>query len=275
VLAGAVALALGSAFLHALWNVLLARERDPEPATAIAILASVVVFAPVAALRWHVEIQVWPFIGVTSLLQLLYFSLLAAAYRHAELSFVYPVARGLAPALVLMAGFVLLGEGATAQQAVGVLFVGLGILLVRGLGPVSGPRGGILAVAIASSIAAYTLVDKSGVQYADPVVYLELATLPTALGAVLLASVLPSGRARVRAAVGLNPVVAGVVSFGAYVLVLAALQRAPAASVAALRETSTLIVVAVAGRMLGDRVGPARLVGAAVVVSGVALIVFH
>jgi drug/metabolite transporter (DMT)-like permease len=67
--------------------------------------------------------------------------------------------------------------------------------------------------------------------------------------------------------------VAGVISFVAYVLVLAALRRAPAASVAAVRETSVLIVAALAAPMLGERVGPSRLVGAALVVLGIALVV--
>ena len=118
--AAAFALALGAAFLHALWNLILARERDPEAATAVAICASVVVFAPVAALVWDVDSRVWPFIAATSLLQLVYFALLATAYRHAELSFVYPIARGLAPVLVLLVGVVALGVGATATQAAGV-----------------------------------------------------------------------------------------------------------------------------------------------------------
>jgi len=73
--ADALALALGAAFLHALWNLLLARERDPEAATAVAICASVVVFAPVAVVVWDVDSRVWPFIAATSLLQLVYFSL--------------------------------------------------------------------------------------------------------------------------------------------------------------------------------------------------------
>src|SRR3990170_4053992 len=180
--AAAFTLALGAAFLHALWNLLLARERDPEPATAVAICASVVVF----------------------------------------------------------------GIGATAAQAAGVCLVGVGILLVRGLGGERDLAGGALAVAIASSIAAYTLVDKSGIRYADPIVYLELAMVPTALGALLLVAVLPSGRTRLRGALRPTPAVAGIVSFVAYVLVLAALQRAPAASVAAVRETSVLIVAALA-----------------------------
>jgi len=156
----AFALALGSAFLHAVWNILLARERDPEPATAIAICTSVVVFAPIAVVVSDVDRRVWPYIAVTSLLQLVYFSLLATVYRIAELSFVYPIARGLAPVFVLFVGVVALGTGATVAEAAGVCLVGLGIVLVRGIGGERDVAGGVLAVAIASSIAAYTLVDK-------------------------------------------------------------------------------------------------------------------
>jgi len=271
--AAAFTLALGAAFLHALWNLVLARERDPEPATAVAICVSVVVFAPVAAAVWDVDPRVWPYIAVTSLLQLVYFALLATAYRRAELSFVYPIARGLAPVLVLLVGVVALGTGATVAQAAGVCLVGFGILLVHGLGGERDLAGGALALAIASAIAAYTLVDKSGIRYANPIVYLELAMAPTALGALLLVAVLPSGSARLRAALRPTPAVAGVISFVAYVLVLAALQRAPAASVAAVRETSVLIVAALAAPTLGERVGPARLAGAALVVGGIALLV--
>ena len=271
--AAAFALALGAAFLLAVCNILPARENDPEPATAVAICASVVVFAPVAAVVWDVDPRVWPFIAVTSALQLVYFALLATAYRRAELSFVYPIARGLAPVLVLLVGVVALGTGATTAQAVGVCLVGVGILLVRGLGGERDVTGGALALAIASSIAAYTLVDKSGIRYASPIVYLELGMAPVALGALLLVAALPSGRARLRAAARLGPAVAGIISFVAYVLVLAALERASAASVAAVRETSVVIVAALAARTLGESVGPARLAGAALVVGGIALLV--
>lgn len=251
---------------------MLARERDPEPATAIAICASVVVFAPVAALVWDVDSRVWPFIAAASTLQLLYFALLASAYRYAELSFVYPVARGLAPVLVLLVGVIALGVGASAAQAIGVCLVGAGIVLVRGLGGDRDVAGGALAVAIASSIAAYTLVDNSGIRYANPIVYLELAMAPVALAGLLLVVALPAGTSRLRAAIRPAPAIAGVVSFAAYVLVLAALSRAPAASVAAVRETSVLIVAALATRMLGEDVGALRLAGAALVVAGIALL---
>ncbi|MFY9579493.1 MAG: EamA family transporter, partial [Gaiellaceae bacterium] len=60
--------------------------------------------------------------------------------------------------------------------------------------------------------------------------------------------------------------------FGAYALVLAALARAPAASVAAVRETSVIIAAALAGIFLKERVGWVRMAGAVAVAAGIGLI---
>jgi len=56
--------------------------------------------------------------------------LLAAAYVRAELSVVYPIARGSAPVIVLVAGVVALGRGTSAVYCRGVCLVGLGVRLV-------------------------------------------------------------------------------------------------------------------------------------------------
>jgi drug/metabolite transporter (DMT)-like permease len=66
--------------------------------------------------------------------------------------------------------------------------------------------------------------------------------------------------------------VAGVAIFGAYSLVLLALQRAPAAPVAAVRETSVVITALLARRLLAERVGWTRLGGAACVAGGIVLL---
>ena len=269
--ASALALALGAAFLHAFWNLILARAPDVEAATAVALVAGIVAFAPVAVVGWDAESSVWPFLAVTSMLQLAYFLLLTAAYGRADLSFVYPIARGGAPVLVLIAGAVLLGEGASASQVVGVLLVAGGVLLVRGIGGAASAGDLALALVIAACIAAYTLVDQRGVQYASPVVYQELSMIPVTV--VFLALTLRRrGRNAVRDAVGPLSIAAGLATFGAYVLVLAALSRASAASVAAVRETSVVIATALAAPLLNERVGKARLAGAVLVVVGVALL---
>ena len=269
--ASAFALALAAAFLHALWNLLVARARDPEAATAVALAAAVVAFAPVAALTWDAEQAVWPFLLGTASLHLTYFVLLAAAYRRAELSLVYPLARGLAPVLVLVVAVTALGVGTSALQAAAVCLVAVGILLVRGFRGEADGRGVAFGVAIAACIAAYTLVDKEGIRHANPITYLELTTALAAVpyvGGVLAAK----GTATVRREAGPATLVAGLAMFGAYALVLAALRLAPAAPVAAVRETSIVIATAGAALVLKERLSASRVAGALLVVVGVVLL---
>ena len=269
--ASAFGLALTAAFVHALWNVLLARARDPQAATAVALLVAVTVFAPVAAVTWDVRSAVWPFLVVSSCLQLLYFVLLAAAYRRVALSVVYPLARGAAPVLVLAIGVVALGKSSSWGQASGVVLVGAGVLLVRGVRRDREVGAVTYGLAIACCIAAYTLIDKHGITHAGPIPYLELTMIVPSL-AYASAIVRIRGARGLRSELGLGSVAAGIATFGAYALVLAALARASAASVAAVRETSVVIAALLAGAALREGFRPARLLGAVLVAAGVALL---
>ena len=78
------------------------------------ILVAIVAYAPVTALTFDAEWDVWPYTIGTGALQLLYFALLATAYRTSSLSLVYPIARGVAPVLVLLAGIAVLSKSTSA-----------------------------------------------------------------------------------------------------------------------------------------------------------------
>ncbi len=132
----ALALALGAAALHAGWNVLLARSRDVRAATTVALVVGVIAFAPFAVVGWRVETAAIPWIVASVLLELVYFFLLTAAYSRSDLSLVYPIARGVAPVLVLV-GATLAGATLGPWQAFGVVLVGGGVLLVRASAGVS------------------------------------------------------------------------------------------------------------------------------------------
>ena len=266
----AFALTLSAAALHAVWNVLLARSRDVRAATTVALAVSVLLFAPLAAATWRVEAAAVPWIAASAILELLYFALLTTAYDRSELSLVYPIARGTAPVLVLV-GATLAGAALGVWQAIGVVLVGAGVLLVRGLrGPVDS-RGVALATAIAVTIAGYTLVDKEGIEHASTVAYLELVLLPVAFVAVVWQLATGSSRS-LRSEVTATSVGAAVCSFGAYALVLAALSQASAAAVAAVRESSILFAVGLGAFALREPVGPGRVAGGMLVVLGVALV---
>jgi drug/metabolite transporter (DMT)-like permease len=269
--ASALALALTAAFVHAGWNLLLARARDPEAATAVAMLFSVIAFAPVAAATWRVDSDVWPFVVGSAVFQLAYFGLLAGAYARAELSVVYPLARGVAPVVVLVVGVLALGASTSWEQVAGVLLVGIGVVAIRGLGRLGSGSGVAFALVIACCIAGYTLVDNVGVERASPIAYLEVVMVgPALVYAAALAA--RRGLPTLRKELTLSALLAGLGGFSAYVLVLLALQRAAAAPVAAVRETSVVIATALAPLVLGERVGRARLAGAVLVAGGIALL---
>ncbi len=260
----ALGLALGAAFLHASWNVLLRGRRDPEAATAVAVATFVLVGAPFAAATWEVRAAAWPFVAASGVLELVYVVLLAAAYRRFELSVVYPVARGLAPVTALVIAVVAVGASPSALEIAGVLVVAFGVLLVRGA---RGGRGVALGLVIASVIGGYTVIDRYGIRHAGAFSYLVLVMLPPALVYPLVV-----GLRRVRAAIAPSSVLVGVLSAAAYLLVLLALRRASAPAVSAVRETSVVIAALLAAAVLRERVGPVRLVGAVLVAAGVALL---
>ncbi len=238
--ATALALALAAAALHAGWNILIARAGDPEGAGAAAILIGVVAFAPVAVLTWQVEWSAVPYIGASAAFELAYFALLAAAYRRYDLSVVYPIARGAAPVLVLVVAVVATSAQASALEVAGVAIVAVGIMLVRGVHVGGGWAAPAMALGVAACIAAYTVIDKSGLHHAAAIPYLEM-TLATA----------------------------GIGMFLAYALVLAALRLAPAASVAAVRETSVVMATVLAAVVLHEPVSRGRATGAVLVAVGV------
>jgi drug/metabolite transporter (DMT)-like permease len=275
----ALGLALGAAFLHALWNVLLAGSRDSVAATGALLVFGVILLAPAALLAGDVSSSAIPFIAASAVLELVYFVLLARAYRGGELGVVYPVARGSAPVLVLGAAVVGLGKGVSVLAAVGVVLVAGGVVLL-GLGSVGrldhrigaqdGPhsRDLLFGLAIGVAIAGYTLVDSEGLDHADPLPYLFLvaAVCAVAYNGALLAS----GRAReLKAELSGRTLLTAAATFGAYALVLAALERAPAAPVAAVRESSIVIAAVLAWLFLGEE---RRLAGAVLVAAGVAVI---
>jgi len=250
----------------------LAGSRDTRSSTAGLLIWGVALLALPALLTRGVSSEAIPYIAASAVLELVYFVLLARAYDGGEVSVVYPVARGSAPVVVLVVGAIALQEGVPAGAVAGIVLVAVGVLLV-GLGVFpfhfateNAPpmRDVWFGLAIGAVIAGYTLVDSEGVEQADPIAYLALVVAPCAL-------VYPAV-AKVRPDLGVRTAVTAAATFGAFLMVLAAFRLAPAAPVAAVRESSVVIAALLAAVVLHERVGARRLAGAVAVAAGVAAI---
>jgi drug/metabolite transporter (DMT)-like permease len=261
----ALLLVLGSAGLHAVWNTLLAGARDSRAATNLALVAGTLVLLPVAIATWRVEAAVLPYAVGSAALEVVYVLLLGAAYNHSELSLVYPVARGVSPVVVLCLAF---GVGGTPGPigALGAVLVGAGVVAMRGLGR----RGIAFGLAIGCLLGAITTIDHFGVRHAGTFPYLLVVIAPAAIASVALDCA--QGRAgALRDALTARTLFAGLGFATTYGLILAALRIAPAASVAAVRELSIVVAVALGAFVLHEPVTRRRLAAACVVTVGAVL----
>lgn len=273
---GVFLLVLLSGLVHASWNALIKTGADKVSATMMLSVGHAVFALPVIALNPLPPAQVWPWILGSGLLHVLYQLFLAMAYHYGDLSRVYPIARGLAPMLVLGAGLFLLPDDLMSPAELGgILLVGLGIMLmVRGVFS-SSESLRLLPFALGTAVATacYSLVDGVGARISgNPVSY--VAWVAFVSGGMFV--VFMSGRRGLFGFGGgirmwAKGLLAGGLSLSAYGIVVYAMAIAPIALVAALRETSILFAVLLGAVFFGERLDAGKLAAAALIVLGIAL----
>jgi drug/metabolite transporter (DMT)-like permease len=153
-----LAVLAGAAF-HAMWNALVKSGTD-------SLLDTVMISAGVAAASGLVLMLVpaphpssWPFLAASAAVHLLYFGLMALAYRGSELSRIYPIMRGAAPAITVVMAALLLHEQPSWSGWAGVFLVSAGILLLAANSPRS-PNVRLAPVCFALLLAVVVLKEK-------------------------------------------------------------------------------------------------------------------
>jgi len=282
----ALTLVLVSAFAHATWNLLLKRAQRQEVFVWWLSAAGVVGAAPVAVvLAFTTEfspVGLW-FIVASSLVHICYFLSLGRSLARADLSLAYPIARGFGPGLVPILAVFALDESVTLPAWVGIGVIVLGIYTMawwgqlRNIvaGQLAATRAGIAyALATGICIALYTLIDKQGVAYVSPFLYLYLMTCGVAVG--MLPYILRTHGASAvmrewRTATWPIAAAAGLLFF-AYGLVLTAMRLTDASYVAPAREVGLLFALLLGAVVLKEVITVGRVVGAAMIVAGLVLI---
>jgi drug/metabolite transporter (DMT)-like permease len=269
----ALALALLAAVMHAVWNLLVKRSDDQLVAGWTVIAGAAVLALPILATSGLPKRPVWDLILISTVIQVGYVLMLAAAYRIGDLSFVYPLARGISPVLVALAGVAFLGDEISAIGWAGVFLV-TGALVV--LAWRRADRSGMApAIATGFLIAAYTSVDAAAVREegeALSVIGSEFVLLAIALGLVVLVLRGPRAMTSMFRSDWKSAVVGGFATGTAYLLVMIAALSAPVGLVSGVRETSVLIAVVASRLLLDEEVSRSHVWTVAVATLGIALI---
>ncbi len=276
---GVLLLVLMAAGLHASWNALVKAGGDRLVMTTLVMVGP----APlcIGALFFLPAIQpgAWPFLIASSLIHYAYYALMIAAYNHGDLSQVYPIQRGCAPALVAIAAWAFAGEALTAFEILGVVIVSIGIMSLawRRNGATRLPaetRGIMFALANGVAIASYLIADGMGVRRAgDPLTYIcwlfVLESVP------MLAVTLWLRRGRIGAAFAphwIKGIFGGMIAAVSYGIAIWAMSLGPMAHIVALRETSVIFGAALGTLVLKESFGRQRILAACMVAAGAVLL---
>lgn len=283
----ALALVILAGFIHACWNIAAKKAGGDVRFSFFSSVVMMVFWAPVGLWFGWQEVPgwgvlEWSLVFASGVVHCIYFVVLLRGYRKADLTVVYPLARGSGPLLSSLVAIVFLGEQISAQGISGVVAVVLGVFLIAG-----GPglfrqshtqeqarrihKGLFYGLLTGVFIASYTVIDGYAVKIIamSPILidyfgnFVRLAFLtPTVLFNLEEARTLWKAQWK-------YAMVVGVVSPVSYVLVLYAMQVAPLSHVAPAREVSMLFAALLGGHLLGEGGRLTRLLGAACIGSGV------
>lgn len=261
---------LFAALLHASWNALVKVGPDKRLSATVITVGAALIALPLLPIVETPAPGSWPWLGASACLQVVYYLLLAQAYRLGDISKTYPLMRGSAPLLVVLASTPLLGEALSTAQYMAVALIVIGILAMT-VRDGSSRAATAFALANAVIIAAYTIVDGIGVRASgSAVAYTLWLFVLTAAG--MLACAIPRRDALPAYARRhwKTALAGGAGTMASYGLALWAMTRAPIAVVAALRETSIVFAMLIAACLLRERVGGRRAAAAGLIVCGAA-----
>jgi len=283
----ALALVLLSAMAHAAWNFLLKRAINQEVFIWCVLLSISILLLPLAIvliLQSSILYPGWRFILGTVVLHALYFVFLGRSYTYADLSLVYPIARGVGSALVPMIGVLVLKETIASPAIAGIAAVVFGIYTVYWSGhlrqilqdPFKLFRDASSRYALLTGlvITAYSVWDKVGVRYVNPFLYMYLLALGSTL--FLMPYVLwHNGTSAIRIETRKNIVsiaIAALLMFLSYALILLALQFSRVSYIAPSREIGIVMGVILGTLFLKEPFGKGRVLGSCFIVLGLVLI---
>ncbi|HET8936555.1 MAG TPA: DMT family transporter [Polyangiales bacterium] len=274
-----------AAVTHAIWNLATKKAQGSAAFLALCSVFTLVLYA--VPVGWLVHMHglphgraAWVCIMASALIHFVYFNVLNHGYRVADLSIVYPVARGTGPLLSVAFAVSVLGERPSRLALVGALLVVMGVFALAGGARLvrssdARARAGLYwGSCTGLVIASYTVVDGYAVRYLG----LTPLLLDYATHIVRVTLSLPKllrARAATRAELQRTwryVLVVGTLSPLAYVLVLIAMQYSPISYVAPARELSMLVGAFFGARLLGEGDVRRRIVFAAVIAAGVMLI---
>ncbi len=269
-----------SASMHALWNFLLKSAEEKYIAMGWQVILSGLFSLVLIFFTGLPPRSMWPLAVISMILEAIYFILLCIAYSDHDFSLVYPIARGAAPALLVLWSAIFLHEKLTVGGYIGLAMITGGMIVIGATTLLNNKsekphlRGILTALSVALIISIYTFIDGTAVKSGPALPYglsmfvmVPFVTTPyiaRRYGWSHFADMWNKKRGYL--------ILGGVLGLVAYMLALFAYTFAPLSYSGAIREVSAVIGAFLGWRFLKEEMGGVRVVGSAIVFAGVMVI---
>lgn len=280
--ATALIMVVAAALLHAIWNLITKQVKGGLPFFWLTSLFSAVLYLPlvyIQLVKEHItyDYVILGFALVSAILHLLYFVALQIGYRKADLSVVYPVARGAGPLFSVTGAVLLFKERPGILALAGILLIISGVIVMtgfkikKGTDVMKGLNYGLLTGAF---IAAYTLWDKAAVvDHHVSAVFITFASMLLPLTLLLPTSIKNHTEVMIEVKTHWKQILAvAVLQPLSYLLVLIAMKTTPLTYVAPVRELSIVFGVFFGINLLKEKDSVKRIIAAVIILSGIVLL---
>jgi drug/metabolite transporter (DMT)-like permease len=265
---------LAAALMHAIWNAVV--KFDGKKLFILSMIDGMAMFLGILLIPFVSipEKEVWIYLAISVVLNILYRIFLIMAYELGEFSRVYPLVRGLPPLAVTILAILFLDEEISQINIVGIVFISLGIISLM-IGRFNYQRKTIMFSLLSGScIAIYTLVDGAGIRtssdiYSYIVWFTVLENMPFPLFVTLFHR--SEFKPFLFKSYGKGLIGGGAAAAG-YGIVLWAMTFANLGSVSALRESSILFATLIGVFVFKEGFGIKKIVASAAIVVGIFLI---
>jgi drug/metabolite transporter (DMT)-like permease len=263
-----------AAILHASWNALLHGNRDRHLSMAWMSIVIATVSTLVALNLPLPAAGAWPYIIASGLVHIVYNISLIRSYGRSDLSVAYAIARGSSPLLVTLGAALFAQEAISPLHALGIVMISGGILALALLDRRVSRADVLAALSTGVIIALYTVIDGIGVRQSNGQAFAYTAWMFVFYWSMPLLFIAKRGWAALLDPVRTHPLSVtaslggGLVSIGAYGIVIWAMQSGAMGGVSALRETSVVFAALIGRVFLGEDMSGKRWTVCAVVAAG-------
>lgn len=269
-----------SATMHAIWNFLLKSAEEKYAAMGWQTILSGILALGVMFYSGLPPREMWLFAVISMLLEAVYFILLCIAYSDHDFSLVYPIARGAAPALLVVWTAVFLQERLTVAGYIGLAMITIGMMvigataLLQSKGEKIHLKGVLTALTVALVISLYTFIDGKAVKSGPALPYglSMFVMVPFVTTPYIAYHYGWDSFTRVWKRNRNYLFVGGVLGLVAYMLALFAYTFAPLGYSGAIREVSAVIGAFLGWQLLKEQMGELRVIGSVIVFAGVMVI---